>query len=450
MLTVPPYNGDDPRKLFHTLNSGPNLRGVTNAKHDGNLPVDWNLSFGRVAPSPLQGDIGWFTRLTASAFTDFESACAQLLRSPELGPVVRRQILADVGTDQATRETYLSNPVPFQVRRLDIVMNQHGPAVCENDEMPGGLVHAYWLDRAYGVNQRRWDRALHWLTGGGSLVFAVSTEWSAPYVQEITWFVQHLQQRGFDAHVVTSNQANKLKVRRGGVFLRRKKIGTVWRLFPVFEAHEAFAHIVTAAHEGKVRLAPQLASWGNKAWMGVFWEQRGHFRRAMSPEAYTLLSQLIPYTRLVREDGGFPSAIRSQGELVRLDDMDALRGLPQRFRKQVVVKMTGAHDKAARSYGVMIGTSASGTRWGEGLTRMFGVAKQLAVQEYRPPLRVNVPIWSMLSGEPVLENPFTGKLLVRPWVIGGRLVSATAFLTVPDTTKLHGTTSGGEIPIDFG
>jgi hypothetical protein len=422
---------------------------VTNAKYGGNLPESWKLSFGRVAAAPLQGDPGWFTRLTVSAFNDFESACAQLLRS-EQGRAARSQVLADVATSETMQQMYASQPVPFSVRRLDIVVNEHGAAVCENDEMPGGLVHAYWLDRAYGINQRRWDRALHWLTANGTLVFAVSAEWSAPYQQEIAWFTAHLRQRGFDAHMVTSNQANQLQVKRRGVFLQRKKVGTVWRLFPVFEAHGAFAPLVTAAQEGKVRLAPQLASWGNKAWMGMFWEQRGHFRRAMAPQTYTMLSQLIPYTRLIRKDDGFPSAIRDGDKFVRVEDIAALRGLPNRLRKQVVVKTTGAHDRAARSYGVLMGTSASGTRWGEALNHMFAATTQLAVQEYRPPQRVDVPVWSVLSGKPELENPFTGKMLIRPWAIGGRLVSATAFLTVPDTTKLHGTTTGAEIPLDFG
>lgn len=449
MFTVPAYSGSDPRQLLHTLNNGPDLRGVTNAKYGGNLPPDWRLSFGRVAPTPLQADTAWLTRLTVSAFSDFESACARLLRS-EYGRTARDQILADVATNEPMRKLYASEPAPFNVRRLDIVVNEHGPAVCENDEMPGGLVHAYWLDRAYGINQRRWDRALNWLTANDALVFAVSAEWSAPYLQEIAWFTAHLRQRGFDAHMVTSNQADQLRVNRRGVFLQRKKVGTVWRLFPVFEAHGAFAPIVTAAQEGKVRLAPQVASWGNKAWMGIFWERRGHFRQAMSPQAYTMLSQLVPFTRLVRENGGFPSAIRDGDKLVRLDDMAALRGLPNRLRKQVVVKMAGAHDKAARSYGVLMGTSASGTRWGEALNRMFAASSQLVVQQYRPPQRVNMPVWSVLNGRPELENPFTGKMLIRPWAIGGRLVSATALFTVPDTTKLHGTTTGAEIPLDFG
>jgi hypothetical protein len=59
-------------------------------------------------------------------------------------------------------------------------------------------------------------------------------------------------------------------------------------------------------------------------------------------------------------------------------------------------------------------------------------------------------VWSVLDGRPKAENPFNGKLLIRPWVIGGRLVSATAFLAAPNTTKLHGTTTGAEIPLNFG
>jgi hypothetical protein len=449
VFTVSPYHGDDPRKLFHNLNQGPNLRGVTHAKHDGNLPNKWKLSFGRIAPAPLIGDVTWFEDLAVTAFSDFERACGRLLGSAQ-SQRVQNLIGAGVATNERTRQMYLAHDRPFSVRRLDIVVNEHGAAVCENDEMPGGLVHAYWLDRAYGVNQRRWNHALRWLTANGPLVFAVSAQWSAPYVQEITWFVQHLRQRGFDVHMVTSAQTSGLKVTWRGVFLNGKKIGTVWRLFPVFEAHGPFASLVKAASKGKVRLVPELASWGNKAWMGVFWEERSYFQRAMTPHTFSQLSQLVPYTRLVTSNSGFPSAIRDRGNLVRIDNFDALQAIPTRLRKQVVVKATGAHDRAARSFGVAIGTSSSGTRWAETLSQMLKLDAPLAVQEYRPPRRVDIPVWSVLSGRPVLENPFNGKLLIRPWAIGGELVSATGFLTVPDTTKLHGTTTGAEIPLDFG
>jgi hypothetical protein len=449
VFTVSPGTGGDPRKLFHNLNSDPNFRGITNARHDANLPESWKLSFGRVAPQPLRGDTGWFHNLTVTAFNDFERACGRLL-SAQGGRQVRSQILAGVTTNDKTRRVYLGHTEAFSVRRLDIVINQDGATVCENDEMPGGLVHAYWLDRAYGINQRRWDQALRWLTQNGPLVFAVSTEWSAPYLHEITWFVQHLVQRGFDVHLVTSNDANRLKVGWRGAFLDGRKIATVWRLFPIFEAQGAFAPIVKAASQGKIRLVPELASWGNKAWMGVFWEQRDYFRRTMNPRAFHQLSQLIPYTRLVTASGGYPSAIRDKNELVRIDSFDALKGIPTRQRKQVVLKMAGAHNRAARSHGVVIGTSATGTRWAEALDQMVKLGAPLIVQEYRSPRRVDVPIWSVLNGQPELENPFTGKMLIRPWMIGGQLVSATAFLSVPNTAKLHGTTTGAEVPLNFG
>lgn len=449
VFTVPPATGGDPRQLFHSLNSGPNFRGITNARHDASLPDGWRLSFGRVAPLPLGGNTGWFHGLAVTAFNDFERACGRLLTARG-GQNVQGQILAGVTTDDKTRRAYLGHTEAFSVRRLDIVVNQDGASVCENDEMPGGLVHAYWLDRAYGVNQGRWDQALRWLTQNGPLVFAVSTEWSAPYLHEITWFVQHLAQRGFDVHLVTSKDANRLRVGWRGAFLDGRKIATVWRLFPIFEAQGAFAPLVKAASQGKIRLVPELASWGNKAWMGVFWEQRDYFRNTMNPQAFQQLSQLAPYTRLVTQDDGFPSAIRDNGGLVRIDSFDALKGIPTRRRKQLVVKTAGAHNRAARSHGVVIGTSATGTRWAEALDQMAKVGAPLAVQEYRSPRRVDIPVWSVLGARPTLENPFTGKLLIRPWAIGGQLVSATAFLTVPNTTKLHGTTTGAEIPLNFG
>lgn len=448
MYTVPPCRGVNPQ-LLHNLNQGPNLRSVAHAKHEGKLPDGWRLSFGRVAPAPLRGDFGWVEQVTATAFYDFERACAELLSS-KVGRLVGEQILAGVATTDRIRRSYLGHPSPFSVRRLDIVVSERGPVVCENDEMPGGLVHAYWLDHVYGINQPQWRQALQLLTAHGPLVFAVSTQWSAPYLQEITWFAQHLTQRGFNAYVVTDRDAHRLDVGRRGVRIDGKKVGTVWRLFPVFEAHGAFSRVVEAANHGRVRLVPELASWGNKAWMGIFWEYQDFFRQAMHPTSFALLGQLIPYSRLVGRTSGFPTAVRLHGQLAPLDDLDALRTLPNRQRKHVVVKTAGAHDRAARSHGVAIGGSVTGTRWGGLLDAMLDFGAPLVVQEYHSPKRVDIPVVSVLSGQPQLENPFTGKLLIRPWVIEGRLVSATAFFTAPDTSKLHGTTTGAEIPLDFG
>jgi hypothetical protein len=448
MFTVQPAVGGNPTQLFHNLSSGPNFRGITHAKHDGNLPDEWRLSFGRVATKPLLGDASWYTTVTATAFADFERACAQLLRS-DVGQSVAQTVTAGVQTSQWVQQAYLAHPAPFSIRRLDIVISNTGPVVCENDEMPGGIVHAYWLDYIYGINQRRWNQALRWLANNGLLVFAVSADWSAPYIQEVAWFVQHLTSRGFNVRMVTSNEPQRLHQGPKGVYLDGQLIGTVWRLFPVFEVQGTFSWLVDAARQGKIRLVPELASWGNKAWMGIFWQHQDFFRQVMNPQAFGLLTQVLPYTRLIGLDGSFPTAIRHKGRLVDLSTYQEVRGLGQRPREATLAKLCGANPNASRSHGVVLGVTCSGAKWGRLLDELIGMDAPVALQEFRPPARMNVPVWSVLGDRPELEEGFVGKVLVRPWAINGQLVSATAFVSAPGAQKLHGTTTGAEIPLQF-
>ena len=219
---------ESPASLFETLNSGPNFRAITSARHD-NLPFGWKLSFGRVSPVAFQADTSTLSHLAVTAFGSFELACAQLLKQTALA-----EIEAGVQT-QEDMLSYYMNGSPFSVRRLDLVVSEDNQvAVSENDEMPGGIVHAYMLDYAYGVNQDRWARAFNQLFNAGTLVFVVSDEWSAPYANEVQWFVWHLQSLGYDAEFVsTSEAAKRLQVRARDVLVdSARKVGTIWRLFP--------------------------------------------------------------------------------------------------------------------------------------------------------------------------------------------------------------------------
>jgi hypothetical protein len=449
VFTVPTNTRGNPAQLLHNLNLGPNLRGITHADYDSRLPQGWRLSFGRVPDRPFAGDTSWFTALAASAFGEFERASASLLRSDDRSRVIP-SIANGIATSRAMRAAYLDASSPFSIRRLDVVLSEQGPAVCENDEMPGGLVHAYWLDRVYGVNQRRWEQALRWLTSRGTLVFAVSTNWSAPYVQEISWLVQHLQNIGYAVKMVTDKKIHRVSTTGQDVSVDGQKVGAVWRLFPIFEAHGLFSRFVEAAQRNQLRLVPELASWGNKAWMGIFWQEQEFFRANMSPAAFRLLQGTLPYTSVVNSVASFPLTIQIGEDLVQVSSYDDLKALPMRQRKQIVAKSCGAHPRAARSHSVVIGGSVSGAKWAQLLDQLIGLDVPFILQRFRPPSRLQVPVWSVLSGEPKLENPFTGKVLVRPWVINGQLVSATAFVTTPDATKLHGTTTGAEVPLSFG
>lgn len=439
---------DSPASLFETLNSGPNFRAITSARHD-TLPTGWRLSFGRVSPVAFQGNAAALSKLAVSTLGSFEMACAQLLQRN--APV---EITAGIQTHEDMLQYYVSGS-PFSVRRLDLVVGENNHvAISENDEMPGGIVHAYLLDYAYGINQERWTQAFEYLCSAGGLVFVVSDEWSAPYVNEIKWFVWHLQQRGYDVDfVLASNAQQRLQVRATDVLLDKSRtVGTIWRLFPIFETKGILAELVRAAYDKKVRMAPEFASWGNKAWMATFWQQQTYFRQALGADTFELLRSTIPYAEVASSDQDFPRNILTEEGFVELSSMNDLESLPKGSRRQLVLKTTGAHQNAARSFGVLMGTSYKGSavKWAEQVRPMFKLGAPVLLQSYIRPALTNVPAWNVLSGNVQAEPEFEGRILLRPWVVGGALLSCTAFVVPNTMTKIHGNAAGIEVPLDLG
>lgn len=442
-----------PTELLQNLNSahGPDFKHIVHPDHAKRLPANWRMSFGRVSPTALTGDTRFYEQLGRD-FQAFERACAQLVHeAPEWAqPFLGSGI--DTTTQFATH--YQAWRTPFSVRRLDVVLAEgYGPVVNENDEMPGGLVHAYWLDHCYQVNQRRWAQAINWLTAPGLLVFAVSSKWSAPYTAELRWFADHLRRFGYNVQLITERDMPRISRRGHDICLDSTPIRTVWRQFPVFEAHEAFGPLVLAAATGQIRMVPEFASWGNKAWFGAFWDVGSVISSLMGYEQYQRLGLVLPPSALFHPDNHdlFPVQLhqmRWEGNPDIYESFAALCAQQTKAIHGLVAKTAGAHSQAARSHGVVIGRSCSVRKWEVELRKLAQCGAPVVLQRYAKPAALELPMTSVLDDKTTYEPAFKNRTLVRPWYIGGELVSATAFVQEP-STKLHGKVSGCEVPLSF-
>ena len=442
-----------PTELLSNLNSayGPNFKHIVHPSHAARLPTDWQLSFGRVSPTPLTGDTRFYQQLGYD-FHAFESACARLAReAPEWTDSL---LESGIATTNQYATHYRTWQTPFSVRRLDVVLSEgYGPIVNENDEMPGGLVHAYWLDHCYQVNQQRWAQAINWLTAPSLLVFAVSSKWSAPYIAELQWFADHLQRFGFDVALITEQDMSRIGRRGHDICLDGRPIRTVWRQFPVFEAHEAFGPLVLAAAGGQIRMVPEFASWGNKAWFGAFWTAGSIVSSLMGYEQYRRLGEALPPSTILhpRSDNSFPAQLhqmRWEGNPDVYETFEALCSQQTKTIHGLVAKTAGAHNQAARSHGVVIGRSCSVRKWATELNNLAKYGAPIVLQRYAKPAALELPMVSVLDGGTIYEPAFKNRILVRPWYIGGQLVTATAFVQEP-SSKLHGKVSGCEVPLSF-
>lgn len=421
------------------LNRGPNLaRAIASKAFAADLPKDSRISWMRVPPAPL-GYSESTMRGVVNAMRSLERACGRLIKE---SPEVRRQILAGVSIpDERLHAVYTDPRVDcFSVARPDIHWNDSGVNVSENDEMPGGMPELVHIDASYGVNEERWTAFFDWLTARGPLVFVVSHQWSSVYVPEITWLVEYLQGKGYSAHLVTTDNLHELTV-DDGVFYRGSRVGTLWRQFPIFETSGMLAELVLAAHEGKVRMVPEFAHYGNKTWFHVFCERKAWFRSHLAAEEYELLCTILPESHFVESGASFPFRVGSS----EVSSIEQLASLPQEARDRLVLKICGANTMAARSYGVLMGEGISLAAWALWIRNRMEQGEPFLVQARFETGVVRMPVYH--TGKQQAEM-FLCRLLMRPWVYGDGVIVSVHGCAVPQQYfKVHGMVDMAVVPV---
>lgn len=428
-------------KLLAALNQGPDLaRSIANADFAKGLPAASRISWYRI---PLQAVTVDEAKLQGcvDALQAFERACAALLKA---SPDIRADILAGVelSGDPLAAELYLDPGVDsFTVDRPDLHFTGDGFFASEVDEMPGGMPELRHIDESYGVNETRWKYFFDALHAEGPLVFLVSDGWSNPYIEETRWLVGDLRRRGYSAVLLTTDRAEDLRVATDGIFLGEHRIGTIWRQFPIFEARGHLLRLVEAARLGRVRMVPEFAHFGNKAWFALY---RGHrdFYAARIPGHVALLDSLLPDTHLVRSPEDFPCRVGG----TEIASLAALAALPKAARAGIVLKVCGANPLAARSYGVRIGATLTDADWAEWIRDIVASGKPFLVQARIDTAVERLPVMNTQRGE---AEFFASRWLLRPWSYQGRLISVAGCNVPPDTTKVHGRVDMAVVPYDL-
>lgn len=442
MITVPAVPDSEAvatRLAPYIREHAPRLRDLANSKYTQGFPADWPLSSGRMSLTALTAQARPVHQLASTAFDQFEAAAAELVAGE---PKVANQLMAGVEIDPAVRNDYIKAPKPFTVRRLDVLQTPDGVCVTENDEQPGGIGLSYLYDLLYGVNLDRWKAVWNSLTSNGKLVFVVSHDWSQGYHGEIRWLVRRLKQEGYDVEFVSTNELSRLTVDARNVRMDGAKVGTIFRLFPIFETQGKLVKLVHAAKRRTVRMVPEFASWGNKTWFALFHEHLDHFRRCMNPSSFRLLQQVIPDTVLMQE-GKLSRPFVVDGHAITT--IEELGGVSTKIRRQLVIKATGASRQSARAHGVSIGSSFSGTGFRALLSRIGD--GPFLVQRYTKGAEYAVPAYSVLEGRGTVET-FHCRMLMRPWSVNGINVGLVT-ASPRETSLIHGTTASAFIPLDY-
>jgi hypothetical protein len=424
------------------LNEGPNLAAVIAAhEYAVELPKDSRISWLRIPPEPLQCDETALRRVL-DALTRFEEASASLLREK---PEIRETLLAGVEIPMPSefREYYLAGHVErFSVRRPDLHWTGKGVFASENDEMPGGFAESAHVDASYGVNQDRWQRCFTWLASEGPILFLVSHEWSKVYVPELSWLAARMKKLGFPAFFATTAELEELRVDGEGVRWKGEKIGTIWRQFPIFETAGKTAELVRAAAHGIVRMVPEFAHFGNKAWFSVFRREQEFFRGKVGVEAFDVLDQMLPDSHLVMGNTFSPCTVAGH----RILSLEALKELPEEVRNSLVLKICGANVLASRSYGVLMGTGITRGTWVKWIEERFRLQQPFIVQRRLETGVAQLPVLNTKFERPEL---FGCRILFRPWMVGGMIVTGAGCAVPSNTLRVHGRVDMAVYPIVF-
>lgn len=429
----PPVNIGIParvRDVLSRLNSGPDLAAAIAEQSCAlELPTGSRISWYRVSHDPLECDLGQMLK-AVNAMTAFEPACNLLAAS---NADVQSMLMAGVDVDQAVRDVYLfPKSDRFSVRRPDFHFTGAANVFAsENDEMPGGMAELAFLDSVYGLNTERWKSCFDWLTKEGRLLFLVSHVWSKCYVTEIRWLTQHLKGLGYDVDCMTTENMDTLTVKSDGVYDETGRIGTIWRQFPIFEARGKLVDLVLASHEGKVRMVPEFAHYGNKVWFSIFRSHSAFFRQHLDDETFQLLDQLLPESHLVRGTRDFPFTV----EGTAVESAGTLCGLPADVRDGLVMKLSGANTLTARSYGVIMGHGLAQNTWREWVEERLRLGQPFIVQRRLETGTIDLPVANTSQN---VGELFRCRVLLRPWHMGGQLVSVHACAVPSSTLRVHG------------
>ncbi len=438
---------DHIESVLKSLNSdsAPNLsKIIADTERAVEIPVGSKISWIRVPASPIGIERAYLQKVT-DALDRFQEIGTELVRYDEQ---IHELLLAgvDIPPDTRLRNLYLFPPSKkFSVARPDLHFTGSALFASENDEMPGGLPEAVHIDNAYGLHQEEWKETFSWLTENGPLLFLVSHEWSGCYLAEMEWLAGHMKEKGYPTFFVTTEDLSLLNVTEQGVFFNAERIGTIWRQFPIFETRGKLTDIVEAAASGLVRVIPEFGHFGNKSWFSIFRTHETFFRTHLNGETFHVLEEVLPDSHLVIPwdvKTSFPMKV----EDLRIDSLEQLRRLAESERDKLVIKIAGANALSARSYGVFMGHGIKEKDWADWIDTRVKENQPFIVQQKLTTGIVEMPVRNTAQKR---DEIFRCRVLVRPWVVNGEIISGIATAVPYTTERVHGMVDMAMSPISL-
>jgi hypothetical protein len=438
-MSQPPFSAAPPREMTDWNRKAERVRSA--------LPVgglfaekEWRLS-----PEPFVLSPGEARQLESLGplLLRFQRAC-DLIHRRSRGGSLPRWIAAylDRGKPEALLEAGLSHAVLGETSRVirpDLILTPDGFCATELDSVPGGMGLTAWLGEVYSELDpgHRILGGPRGMVEGFASIFPevgadllVSQE-SAGYRPEMEWLAARLPGPS-GAWRVADAEAYPVAGR------------DVYRFFELFDLPNlpASHELVAAAASGAVRVTAPFKPWlEEKLWSALFWSHplREIWRRELRESNWRRLRSLFPQSWVVE-----PTEVPHHAVIPGLEigGFAELKGFTQRER-ELVLKLSGFHERAWGSRSVTIGQDVSQTEWGAAVDEALASFETApyVLQRFRAGRLVTHPWWDERSGR--IEQ-MEGRVRLCPYYFVSaaddsvRLGGVLATICPADKKVLHG------------
>jgi hypothetical protein len=333
-----------------------------------------------------------------------------------------------------------------RVIRPDLVITEEGFAICELDQIPGGIGLTAWLNETYssfGFQVLGGESGM--LEGFASILpqgeILVSEE-SGTYRPEMEWLAGRLTKAEGSTWWRVSDTA-----------VRESWEGNIYRFFELFDLDQVpcAEGLFHDAVVGKVTVTPPpKAQLEEKLWFALFWMAplREFWLRQLGEKGVQALQRWIPYTWIMN-----PESLPPQAVYPRLDiqDWKQLGAFSQKER-HLIIKISGFDNRAWGARGVSLGSDLSRADWEKAIAT--------ALEEFpQHPYILQVYRHSMLHEHPFYDDHgavqiMKGRVRLSPYFFvkenKASLGGALATICPADKKILHGMSDAIMVPTMIG
>jgi hypothetical protein len=333
-----------------------------------------------------------------------------------------------------------------RVIRPDLVITEEGFAICELDQIPGGIGLTAWLNETYAsFGHEVLGGAMGMLDGFASVLprgEIIVSEEAATYRPEMEWLRSRLVEVMGRSDWRVSDDSP-----------REAWEGHVYRFFEMFDLDQVGCSqgLFRDAVAGRVTVTPPpKAQLEEKLWFALFWMAplREFWIRQLGERGMQAMQRWIPYTWILNPDPLPPQAVYPRLDIQSWSQLGAF----SQKERQLIIKISGFDGRAWGARGVTLGSDIARSDWEKALAS--------ALDEYpEHPHILQVYRHSILSEHPVYDasgnvQVMKGRTRLSPYffVSEGQATLGGALATICPADKkiLHGMTDAIMLPTMIG